>query len=281
MSLQKVAVVTGANKGIGYEIARGLCKRFEGIVYLTARDEQRGLKAVKQLEAENLKPRFHQLDITQQASIDKFKDYIAREHGGLDLLVNNAAIAFKNNSPAPVSQQAKETLEVNYFSTLRFCEALFPLLRNNARVVNVSSSAGHLSRIPSEEKRKEFSRPDLTVPELSRLMEKFIQDAENGSLQQEGWGNSTYVVSKVGLSSLTIIQQRLFDEEQPSRNVSVNSVHPGWVKTDMSSYSGNKTSEEGAQAPLWLALDAQLKGQYVWDDCSVVDWYAQSTPNKP
>jgi len=272
MPLDKVAVVTGANKGIGYEIVRGLCKKYDGIVYLTARDEKRGRDAVSQLEKEQLKPRFHQLDITQQKSVDAFRDFIEKEHGGLDLLINNAAIAFPNRTNVPMAVQAKETLEVNYFATLRLCNALFPLLRNNARVVNVSSSAGQLTNIPSEEKRKELSRPNLAVEELTKLMEKFVQDAQDGKMQKEGWGGSNYSVSKVGLNALTLIQQRLFDQETPSRNISVNCVHPGWVQTDLSGNSGPKTPEQGAVAPLWVALEANLKGKYIWDDCRVVDW---------
>ncbi|CAG9836456.1 unnamed protein product [Diabrotica balteata] len=281
MSLQKVAVVTGGNKGIGYAIVKGLCERFNGIVYLTARDANRGKLAVAQLEKENnLKPVFHQLDINDQNSVDSFKDFIKKEHGGLDLLINNAAIAFKSDSTDPVAVQARETVRVNYFGTLRVCEALFPLLRNNAKVVNLSSSAGHLFRIPSEALRQEFSKGDLTVPELTKIMERFVKSAENNKTVEEGWGSSTYVVSKVGVSALTNIQQRLFDEEKPNRNISINSVHPGYVKTDMTSQKGVLSIEDGAKSTLFAALDANLKGKYIWQDCKVVDWYTDSVPRK-
>ena len=86
----RVAVVTGANKGIGFAIVRGLCKQFTGDVYLTARDEGRGQAAVASLNAEGLSPKFHQLDITSQESIDTLKKFILEKYGGIDVLINNA-----------------------------------------------------------------------------------------------------------------------------------------------------------------------------------------------
>ncbi|VEN48113.1 unnamed protein product [Callosobruchus maculatus] len=271
MTTQKIAVVTGSNKGIGFAIVKGLCEKFDGAVYLTARNVERGQNAIQQLNKLGFKPLFHQLDITDQQSVDKFRDHVKNSHGGLDLLINNAAIAFKMDATEPFSVQAEETVKVNYFATLRVCEALFPLLRNNAKVVNVSSSAGHLSRIPSADLRAKFSDPNLTIPKLNELMEQFIKDAKENKHQP--WGNSTYVVSKVGLTALTIIQQRLFDSEQPNRNIAINAVHPGYVDTDMTSHKGEWTIEQGARAPLFCALEADFKGKYVWKDTRVVDWY--------
>ncbi|XP_044746430.1 carbonyl reductase [NADPH] 1-like [Coccinella septempunctata] len=274
---EKIAVVTGSNKGIGYAIVKGLCERFDGKVYLTARDVSRGKEAVKKLNELGFQPLFHQLDITDQNSIDKFKEDVLKQHGGIDILVNNAAIAFKNDARDPFSKQAEETIAVNYFSLLRVCNSLFPLLRQNGRVVNISSSAGHLSRIPSEDLRKKLGDKSLTIDSLSRLMEKFVSDAKVGKHTEEGWGNSAYVVSKVGCSALSFIQQRLFDNEKPCRNISVNAVHPGYVDTDMTSHKGHLTIEEGAAAPLYLALeDHGLKEKYVWHDKRVVDWYGET-----
>ncbi|XP_063908529.1 carbonyl reductase [NADPH] 1-like [Zophobas morio] len=279
MSPHKVALVTGGNKGIGYAIVKGLCEKYQGIVYLTARDVGRGEAAVCKLKELGFSPEFHQLDICDQNSIDKLRDHLLKNHGGLDLLINNAAIAFKHDSPEPFSEQAKITVEVNYFATLKTCETLFPLLRNDGRVVNLSSSAGHLSRIPSAELRNNFNDPAITVPELNKLLEQFIQDAKDNQHQERGWGNSAYVVSKVGLSALTKIQQREFDQENPNRNISVNSVHPGYVDTDMTSHKGPWSIEQGARAPLFLALDAKnLKGQYVWSDATVAQWDAEHPP---
>lgn len=233
------------------------------------------------LEEDGFHPLFHQLDVADQSSVDKFKQHIQTAHGGLDLLINNAGIMFpRDSTEPPFAELAEKTVAVNYFGTLRVCEALFPLLRNNAKVVNVSSSAGHLYRIPSAAVRAKFSNPTLTVPELNKLMDQFVKDAKENKAEQEGWGTPShcaYVVSKVGLSALTFIQQRLFDKEAPSRNISVNASHPGLVKTDMNP-NGVLTPEQGAKSTLYLALEADLKGKYVWFDCQVVDWYGKTTP---
>ena len=95
MSSTCVALVTGANKGLGFAITRDLCRRFPGDVVLTARDEARGRAAVQQLQAEGLSPRFHQLDITDLQSIRALRDFLHQEYGGLDVLVNNAGIALQ------------------------------------------------------------------------------------------------------------------------------------------------------------------------------------------
>ena len=95
-SCSRVALVTGANKGIGFAITRDLCRKFSGDVVLTARDQARGKAAVQQLQAEGLSPRFHQLDIDDLQSIRALRDFLLKEYGGLDVLVNNAGIAFKS-----------------------------------------------------------------------------------------------------------------------------------------------------------------------------------------
>ncbi|KAK5644712.1 hypothetical protein RI129_006012 [Pyrocoelia pectoralis] len=274
MSRKAVAVVTGGNKGVGFAIVKGLCEHFSGNVYLTARNETLGLNSVGKLKELGLNSLFHQLDLKDQASIDNFKEYIKNVEGGIDILVNNAAIAFPNVTSVPFSEQADETIAVNYFGTLRVCDTLFSILRPDAKVVNVSSSAGHLTRIPSQEIRAKLSDPLLTVEQLSGYMKEFVNDAKMNVHVENGWGSSAYVISKVGVSALSIVQQRLFDKESEKRNIIVNSVHPGYVDTDMTNHKGVLTIEEGAKAPLYLALeDHGLRGQYVWNDNSVVDWF--------
>jgi len=268
-SVRKVAVVTGSNKGIGYAIVKGLCEKYDGDVYLTARDSNRGQDAVNKLKALGYSPLFHQLDITDQSSIDNFKDHIKTKHGGLDILINNAGVYA--SSSLPMGEQAEQDIGVNYFGTLRVCETLFPLLRTNGKVVNVSSSAGRLQRISSLDIQAKFKDPNLTIESLSNLMRQYIKIAKENKHKEEGWGDNPYVVSKVGVNALTVLQQRNFDQEKPNRNISINSVHPGWIITDLNK-NGLSPVDEGAKSTLFVALEVDLKGKYIWNDCRVVDW---------
>ncbi|KAG0716487.1 Carbonyl reductase [NADPH] 3 [Chionoecetes opilio] len=268
-------MVTGGNKGIGYAIVKELCAKFEGRVYLTARDEGRGRDTVNTLKKVlkerlgigteaglGLSPSFHQLDIDDQKSIDAFAAYLKNTYGGLDVLVNNAAIAYK----------------VFFITNLIH---LFDL----SLVCHVSSSCGHLSEIRGDEPaasqlRAKLAAETLTEEELCGLMEQFVAAAKDGTFRQAGWPASTYVVSKVGVSALTRIQQRALDSD-PRPDLIVNSCHPGYVNTDMTSHKGPLSIEQGAVCPSHLALlppdITEPKGAYLWHDKSVVDW----TTKKP
>ena len=142
-----VAVVTGSNKGIGFGIVRALCKKFEGDVYLTSRDETRGREAVEALKIEGLDPKFHVLDIGNEQTVETLRDFMKEKYGGIDVLINNAGIAFKHDATEPFGHQARVTLATNYWANKRTCEILFPVLRPGARVVNMSSSCGYLGHI--------------------------------------------------------------------------------------------------------------------------------------
>ncbi|XP_069959513.1 carbonyl reductase [NADPH] 1 isoform X3 [Cherax quadricarinatus] len=242
MAAQRIAVVTGGNKGIGFGIMKELCAKFSGIVYLTARDEGRG-----------------------RAAIEELKKAAATE---------------------PFGEQAENTIRVNFFGTLALCRAFFPLLRSHARVSTVSSSAGHLLRINGNEPaasalRQKLSSSTLTEEELCELMNQFVKKAKDGTWKESGWPNSTYVVSKIGVSALTRIQQRAFDAD-PRPDMVVNNCHPGYVDTDMTSHKGPLTIEQGAVCPSYLALlppdIKEPRGAYLWYDKQIVDWVNGPTP---
>ncbi|XP_046392019.1 carbonyl reductase [NADPH] 3-like [Ischnura elegans] len=289
MSSAKVAVVTGGNKGIGYAIVQGLCEKFDGVVYLTARDESRGKASVAELNKLGYKPLFHVLDIEKPETVVTFKEHVAKAHGGIDVLVNNAGMAYKNDAKEPFAEQAEVTVRVNFTSVLKACRVLFPILRAGARVVNISSSEGHLFKISGEEPcasklRERFASASLTEDELGLLMEEFVEAAKAGDHFAKGWPNSTYAVSKVGLSALTRIQQRAFDSDMSRPGIVVNHVHPGYVDTDMTSHKGAISTEEGAVAPLYLTLlpptnNKTPRGAYVWKDKTILDWTQKLPPN--
>jgi carbonyl reductase 1 len=150
-------------------------------VYLTSRDEGRGRKAIEELNKLGLQPNYHQLDIDDETSILKLKDYMLTNHGGIDVLVNNAAIAFRRSATEPpFYEQATVTLRTNFFSTHRVCVILFPLLRPHGRVVNVPSSAGYLQNIVGEDDtsvalRAKLASANLTCEELINLMREFVE----------------------------------------------------------------------------------------------------------
>ena len=229
--MTKVAVVTGSNKGIGFAIVQGLAKTFDGDLYLTSRNETRGQEAVKKLADEGVKVLFHQLDIDDEESIKKMASFLKEKYDGLDILVNNAAIAFNCDATEPFGHQAEVTIKTNYFNAKLVCDHMFPLLRSGARVVNVSSSCGFLQHVPGEELKQKLSTSDstLTVAELDSLMKDFVDSAQAGNHGEKGWPNSTYVVSKVGLSALSRIQQREIDNDSSLKDVAVNHIHPGYV----------------------------------------------------
>ncbi|KAK3591767.1 hypothetical protein CHS0354_019539 [Potamilus streckersoni] len=252
-STRRVAVVTGSNKGIGFGIVRGLCKTFNGDVYLTARNEGLGRKAVEDLKKEGLNPLFHQLDISDSTSIQNLKAFLQKQYGGLDVLVNNAGI-FKDESDAPFAEKVEETLKLNFWDTLAVCEVLYPLLRPHARVVNVGSiySTMAFGRCSDSLKAK-ISNPNISMDQLKDLMRDFEAVAKAGTVEENGWPKWAYHVSKIGVRVMSYIQAKAFAHDSSRPDIIVNSCCPGSVHTD-TNYNGTKTIDEGAVTPLYLAL---------------------------
>ncbi|XP_021500503.1 carbonyl reductase [NADPH] 3 [Meriones unguiculatus] len=254
-SCSRVALVTGANKGIGFAITRELCRKFSGDVVLTARDEARGRAAVQQLQAEGLSPRFHPLDIDDLQSIRALRDFLRREYGGLNVLVNNAGIAFRMDDPTPFDVQAEVTLKTNFFATRNVCTELLPIMKPHGRVVNVSSLQGSRALENCSEQLQERFRCDtLTEGDLVDLMKKFVEDTKNEVHEREGWPDSAYGVSKLGVTVLTRILARQLEEKRKADRILLNACCPGWVKTDMAGAQGSRTVEQGAETPVYLAL---------------------------
>ncbi|XP_076975058.1 carbonyl reductase [NADPH] 3 [Tamandua tetradactyla] len=269
-SCSRVALVTGANKGIGFAIARDLCRQFSGDVVLTARDAARGRAAVQQLQAEGLSPRFHQLDIDDLQSIRALRDFLRKEYGGLNVLVNNAGIAFETGDPTPFDVQAEMTLKTNFFATRNVCIELLPIIKPHGRVVNISSVQGSKAlENCSEDLQEKFRCEALTEEDLVDLMKKFVEDTKNEVHEREGWPSSAYGVSKLGVTVLSRIQARSLEEKRKADRILLNACCPGWVKPDTAGDRGSRTVEEGAETPVYLALlppDAtEPHGQLVCD----------------
>jgi NAD(P)-dependent dehydrogenase (short-subunit alcohol dehydrogenase family) len=204
LSDRRVAVVSGASRGIGAEIARELAADHGFLVFAGARDPDdvdpiEGIEPIR-------------LDVTDQATIDDARKQIEREAGRLDALVNNAGVYGDPGGAADYDlDRAHEVLEVNTFGPWRLIEAFLPLMRasRSPRIVNVSSGAGQLSDM-------------------------------NG-------GRAAYRVSKAALNALT----RTVASDEPW--VKVNTMCPGWVRTDMGGSAAPRSVEEGADTAVWLA----------------------------
>ncbi|KAF5191453.1 Carbonyl reductase [NADPH] [Thalictrum thalictroides] len=275
--LSTCAVVTGGNKGIGLEICRQLASN--GIlVILTARDEKRGIEAVQSLKATGLSDVvFHQLDVKDPSSIASFANFLKTDFKKLDILVNNAgeigltieANAFKavegfvsvcDENPDLMKgimeqnyDKAEKCIETNYYGTKAVTEALLPFLQlsNSANIVNVSSVYGTLQFIHSEKVKEELNNVEsLTEEGLDKLLQRFLKDFKENKLEVNGWPIlvSAYKMSKAAVNAYTRILARKFP------NMRINSVHPGYVKTDITRGTGFLTVEEGAKGPVKVAL---------------------------
>ncbi|XP_072441721.1 carbonyl reductase [NADPH] 1 [Chiloscyllium punctatum] len=265
---KRVAVVTGSNKGIGLEVVRALCRQFDGDVYLTSRDVERGQQALHKLQQEQLKPLYHQLDITDRESIGKLRTFMTQEYGGVDVLINNAGIAFKMADTTPFGIQAKVTMATNFYGTRDVSAELLPIVKPQGRVVNVSSVASSAAlQKCSQELQKKFRSSTITEEELVELMEKFVEDASKGVHSEQGWPSSAYGVSKIGVTVLSRIHARKLTKERPGDGILLNACCPGWVRTDMAGPKAPGTAEEGAVTPVYLALlpagTEALHGEFV------------------
>ncbi|CAH2099143.1 unnamed protein product [Euphydryas editha] len=267
MSEEKIAVVTGGNRGIGFAIVKGLCENFNGSIFLTSRDKSKGEKACQELQNIGYTPQFYQLDVTENESILNFCS-LFKSNKKIDLLVNNAGILFLKDAIESKIFQAEQTLLVNFFALVNFTEAILPFIKDHGTILNISSSSGHLSRIPSEKLRKEISDPNLSLDGLKSLMQNYIESVKLNKHIADGWGDSPYVVSKVGLNAYTFMLNRRLKH----RGILVNCIHPGYVMTDMTRGAGTVSPEEAAKCVLKLALNTKVGGLYVWSNGDIVPW---------
>lgn len=273
----KVALVTGSNAGIGYAIVEELIKRGVGAVYLTARNEERGRNAIKQMKAKGLNPLYHQLLVTDEESVKTCADYIKSKHGGLDILINNAGVITADLIKTTY-EDAKRVIDTNYNGVLIIEKYFFPILKENARVVNISSDQGHISNLRNKEWIERLTKEDANRSDVDAFVNWFLDSVKNGTVNAEDFVQTSmlaYRVSKVALCALSKVQQRKID-----RNISINSIHPGFVQTAMTKGSGYISMEESGEAPVFLALDIDqsVKGKYFWYDKTEKTWEDTSLP---
>ena len=222
MGIGKVALVTGANKGIGFEVARQLATRGY-TTWLGARDADRGSAAAEALRATGVDARFLPLDVTSDESVRGAVETVGAECDHIDALVNNAGVALEKRTPPSKIDIAtvRATYDVNVFGCMRVTQAFLPLLKRSAapRIVMVSSDMG--------------SHANRTDPDFPYL-----------ALNPMG-----YISSKAALNAVTIA----FANELKGSAVKVNAANPGFTATDLNGHQGIRSVEEGAAPIVALA----------------------------
>ncbi|KAM7480226.1 hypothetical protein LguiA_028439 [Lonicera macranthoides] len=261
-SAETIAVVTGANRGIGFEIAHQLA--IQGLtVILTSRDTAVGEEAAKVLQEGGLNVVCHQLDIVDPSSIKSFADWVQETYGGIDILVNNAGVNFNYGTDNSV-ELAEKVIDTNYYGTKNVIKALIPLMRpsaSGARIVNISSRLGRLNgrrnRIGDINLRQQLEDVDsLTEEFIDRTMTTFLEQVKDGTWTSGGWPQTftDYSLSKLAVNAYSRVLAKALLDRPDGEKIYINCYCPGWVKTAMTGFAGNISPEEGADTAVWLAL---------------------------
>lgn len=232
--MNRIALITGANRGIGFEICRQLAGQGLNVI-LTSRSEQKGYQAVERLEYQGIDVHYHPLDVTDEKSVEQVVKYVKKQFGRLDVLVNNAGVYLDEGISIFKLDvdMFRQTLEVNTLGPFVMCKAFVPMMRDNnyGRVVNISSGYG-------------------SMKEMSSYV-------------------AAYRTSKLALNALT----RIIACEVRAFNVKVNAMCPGWVRTEMGGPRATRSPGQGADTAVWLATltdDGPTGGFF--RDRELIDW---------
>jgi NAD(P)-dependent dehydrogenase (short-subunit alcohol dehydrogenase family) len=220
LSQKKIALITGANKGLGFEISRQLARQSIRVV-MGVRDATKGQVAANQLLQSGLEVEFQCLDVTDAGSIEAIRGYLDETYSKLDILINNAGVCLDSGQrPSEVSLDIiRQTLETNFIGVVAITQALLPLIQKSeaGRIVNMSSGRSSLTQ---------HSDPSCHYAKTL-----------------------AYNSSKTALNSFTV----MLAAELKDTAIKVNSADPDWCRTDMGTEAATHSVEEGADTPVWLA----------------------------
>ncbi|KAM7276995.1 hypothetical protein ACFE04_018861 [Oxalis oulophora] len=293
-SEETIAVVTGSNRGIGFEIARQLMGHGLTVV-LTTRDAAVGEEAAKVFQESGLNVNFHQLDIVDEESIKDFCEWVQTTYGGIDILVinsfsieirlrganfrerahivNNAGVNYNLGNDNSV-EHAHQVITTNYYGTKNMIKAMIPLMRPSsagARIINITSRLGRLNgkrnKINDETLRQQLSDVDnLSEEIIDGMVSTFLQQVDDGTWESGGWPKTLtdYSISKLAVNAFTRLTAKQLSERPDGEKIYINCYCPGWVKTAMTGYSGGISAEDGADTCVWLALipDLAISGKF-------------------
>ena len=211
----KVAVITGASRGVGYAAGKKLCEKFPGAtIYLTTKNmevtEELNKTMRDDFSGSSEHCQYLHLDVNSTRNVDELKDMVKSRHETLDILINNAGIYMKpdTSSPQVFGEQAESIIGTNYWGLKNVINGLKGVFTPGARIVNMSSHLGHLSMINGDSKqslllREALADPYLSEKDLDSMMHQFVEVSKSGSWVKAGWPNCAYTVSKVGINLIS------------------------------------------------------------------------------
>jgi len=273
-NISKTIIITGSNKGIGYTTLKRISSRNPKFNFIMAvRSIENGEKALSELSqsVEGIKERVKiaQLDISDSKSIDNFVEWVSKNYGKVDALINNAGMAFKGDAFG--ADVVATTFKTNYYGTIELTEKMKNLINDNGKIVIIGSSAGKLSRLTSEELKNRFTDPNLTKEGLDLLAKEFYDRVVDNTYLEKGWPRNSYGMSKLCINTYARLLGK--DEEILKRNIQVYVCCPGWCRTDMAGPNAPLSADDGAITPTYLIelpweINKDLQGQFFYE-CKV------------
>jgi len=278
-NITKTIVVTGANKGIGFGLVKGLLmskKSQNARIILTSRNPELGKQSFDSLQKDcssyNALERliYQQLDITDSKSQDNFCSWVTNTYGKINILVNNAGVAVKGDKFD--TEVFDWTMKTNYYETVNFTEKMLKQKLVSDKIIFVSSMASRFLKFGNKDIKARWLNENITADDIMILAGEFREAIKNNNVDKAGWPQNTYSVSKLCLSSYVKYLSKRQDVVE--QNLQIYSCCPGWVQTDMGGKSAHKTIEQGIVTPMYLveleanSIQKELQGQF-FEDCKV------------
>ena len=277
-SKPRVIVITGANKGLGFELAKRLLKNpSKPTVIVTSRNETLGEEAVKELTklfpASKDSVHYHALDITKKETYAPFLDWIKEKFGQIDVLVNNAGIVGDGEYNPGYKVYYSDALKVmgtNFLNTKEFTEYILPSLAADGKIISISSSFGTEDE-PIQALYKKLSDPNFKAKEFEEYCQAYFETVKKQNFEEAGMSPSAYKTSKALLAGWThnVLKEKLTGDQQAF------TVDPGWCKTDMGTKNAPLEAEEGTLTTEYLIdlpykANKETNGKF-FKDCKMLE----------
>lgn len=270
-SNERVAVITGGEKGIGFNIAvqlgqSGLFKH----ICVTCREDSQVESTVDSLKKKlspDVKVCSSPLELGDSKSHEDLATTVEAMYGKIDVLVNNAGFAYDEDDSTPDEEQCSNTLNVNFRGTCDLTEKMLPLVRKGSdpRIINVVSEQGHLKQL-SKERQEQFTADDLTMEQLFDYMDEYERDVQDGNHLDKGWGKTFYGMADLAMVAAT----KIWAHDEPS--IKVDCCDPGYCKTDMTHNKGDRDPAEGAKCIVTPAtMENPPTGEFYADN-QIASW---------